>query len=76
MTDVNVLSNTRFGDSVRKVVHLIADNISRTAASFSDRLLYLLFDVITIEGLANRHADNRHILMLHTLAILEGVKAE
>ena len=65
MTDVNVLSNTRFGNPIRKVVRLVVDNILRTAASFLGRLLNLTFDVITIEDFTNLHADNRNILMLH-----------
>ena len=76
MTDVNVLSNTRFGDSIRKVVRLIIDDILGVAACFRGRLLNLLFDIITIEGLDNLHADNRNILMLHRLTFMTSRNAK
>ena len=72
MTDVNVLSNTRFGNPIRKVVRLVVDNILGTAASFLGRLLNLTLDVITIEDFTNLHADNRNILMLHGLTFVVG----
>ena len=76
MTDVNVLGNTRFCNSIRKVVRLVIDNILRTAASFPGRLINLTFDVITIEDFANLHADNRNILMLHGLTFVVGRNAK